>query len=261
VDRRSLAEAQAVAAVQQTHARHILIKVTPTMSAADAKRKLLELKERLDNNAAKFEDLARLVSNDGSAAKGGDLGWLYPGDTMPEFETAMNNLKIGEVSEPVETSFGLHLIEVLERKSDDVSKERERNNARRPPRAQDGRSGGKLAARSARPRLRRVPYRRRQQANGCQPRPAPGRARIIASAKGRPGCAAGHCPDGRRTGRHRSGNLHSRGVGAAPSGQLRAAGRRRLLAMLAADIDPAIRVSLSCRRCATAACRISGRTA
>lgn len=129
-ERRSLAEAQAVAAVQQTHARHILIKVTPTMSAADAKRKLLELKERLDNKAAKFEDLARLVSNDGSASKGGDLGWLYPGDTMPEFEAAMNNLKIGEVSDPVETSFGLHLIEVLERKSDDVSKERERNNAR-----------------------------------------------------------------------------------------------------------------------------------
>lgn len=130
VDRRSVAEAQAAASVQQTHARHILIKVTPTMSAADAKRKLAELKERLDNNAAKFEDLARLVSNDGSAAKGGDLGWLYPGDTMPEFEAAMNNLKIGEVSQPVETSFGVHLIEVLERKSDDVSKERERNNAR-----------------------------------------------------------------------------------------------------------------------------------
>ncbi len=130
VDRRSLAEAQAVAAVQQSHVRHILIKVTPTMSAADAKRKLTELKERLDNHAAKFEDLARLVSNDGSAAKGGDLGWLYPGDIVPEFEAAMNNLKIGEVSQPVETSFGIHLIEVLERKSDDVSKERERNTAR-----------------------------------------------------------------------------------------------------------------------------------
>jgi peptidyl-prolyl cis-trans isomerase SurA len=130
VDRRSVAEAQAAASVQQTHARHILIKVTPTMSAADAKRKLTELKERLDNHAAKFEELARLFSNDGSASKGGDLGWLYPGDTMPEFEAAMNNLKIGEVSQPVETSFGIHLIEVLERKSDDVSKERERNNAR-----------------------------------------------------------------------------------------------------------------------------------
>ena len=130
VDRRTLAEAQAVNNVQQTHARHILIKVTPTMSAADAKRKLLELKERLDNGAAKFEDLARLVSNDSSASKGGDLGWLYPGDTMPEFEAAMNALKIGEVSQPVETSFGVHLIQVLERKSDDASKERERNNAR-----------------------------------------------------------------------------------------------------------------------------------
>ncbi|WP_229218263.1 peptidylprolyl isomerase [Rugamonas apoptosis] len=130
VDRRSVADGQAAAAVQQTHARHILIKVTPTMSAYDAKRKLLELKERLDNKAAKFEDLARLVSNDGSAAKGGDLGWLYPGDTVPEFEAAMNALKPGEVSQPVESSFGYHLIEVLERKSDDVSKERQRNAAR-----------------------------------------------------------------------------------------------------------------------------------
>jgi peptidyl-prolyl cis-trans isomerase SurA len=130
VDKRTAAEAMAVAAVQQTHARHILIKVTPTMSAADAKRKLTELKERLDNNAAKFEDLARLFSNDGSASKGGDLGWLYPGDTLPEFETAMNALKPGEVSGPIETSFGFHLIQVLERKSDDISKEKQRNAAR-----------------------------------------------------------------------------------------------------------------------------------
>ncbi|WP_395404874.1 peptidylprolyl isomerase [Pseudoduganella sp. UC29_106] len=130
MDKRSVAEAQAAETVQQTHARHILIKVTPTVSAADAKRKLLELKERLDNKAAKFEDLARLVSNDGSAAKGGDLGWLYPGDTVPEFEQAMNALKPGQVSEPVESSFGYHLIEVLERKSDDVSKEKKRAEAR-----------------------------------------------------------------------------------------------------------------------------------
>jgi len=151
-ERRSLAEAQAVAAVQQTHARHILIKVTPNMSAADAKRKLLELKERLDNKAAKFEDLARLVSNDGSASKGGDLGWLYPGDTMPEFEAAMNNLKIGEVSDPVETSFGIHLIEVLERKSDDVSKERERNNARQAIRERKMEEAGESWQREVRDR-------------------------------------------------------------------------------------------------------------
>ena len=130
VDKRSAAEAQAATAVQQTHARHIVIKVTPTVSAYDAKRKLAELKERLDNKAAKFEELARLFSTDGAAAKGGDLGWLYPGDTVPEFEAAMNNLKLGEVSQPVESSFGFHLIEVLERKSDDVSKEKQRNAAR-----------------------------------------------------------------------------------------------------------------------------------
>lgn len=130
VDKRSVAEAQAAATVQQTRARHILIKVTPAVSAADAKRKLTELKERLDNKAAKFEELARLFSNDGSASKGGDMGWLYPGDTVPEFEAAMNGLKLGEVSQPVETNFGFHLIEVLERKTEDVSKEKERNAAR-----------------------------------------------------------------------------------------------------------------------------------
>jgi len=130
VDKRSMADSQAAATVQQTHARHILIKVTPTTSAADAKRKLAEMKEKLDHHAAKFEDLARQFGTDSSAAKGGDLGWLYPGDTLPEFETAMNALKPGEVSDPVETSFGFHLIEVLERKSDDVSKEKQRNAAR-----------------------------------------------------------------------------------------------------------------------------------
>ncbi|MDL2355214.1 MAG: peptidylprolyl isomerase [Pseudomonadota bacterium] len=117
-------------ALQQTHVRHILLKVSPTMTAADAKRKLTELKERLDNKAAKFEELARLFSNDGSAAKGGDLGWLYPGDSVPEFETAMAALKPGEVSGVVETPYGFHLIEVLERKSDDASKERLRTAAR-----------------------------------------------------------------------------------------------------------------------------------
>jgi len=130
VDKRSMADAAAQETVQQTHVRHILLKITPTMSAADAKRKLLELKERLDHGSAKFEDLARLFSNDGSASKGGDLGWLYPGDTVPEMEQAMNALKVGQVSEPVETSFGYHLIQVLERKTDDVSKEKQRAAAR-----------------------------------------------------------------------------------------------------------------------------------
>lgn len=116
--------------VQQTHARHILIKVNQIVTESDARRKLTELKQRLDNGAAKFEDLAKLYSNDLSASRGGDLGWIYPGDTVPEFERAMNALQPGQVSEPVESPFGFHLIQVLERKTDDVSKERLRLVAR-----------------------------------------------------------------------------------------------------------------------------------
>ena len=116
--------------VQQNRVRHILLKVTPTMTADQAKRKLAELKERLDNNAAKFEELARLVSNDGSASKGGDLGWLYPGDTIPEFESVVNTLKPGEISGVVETPYGFHLIQLVERKAEDESKEKKRTAAR-----------------------------------------------------------------------------------------------------------------------------------
>lgn len=126
----SIVKAGAAAAVQQTHARHILIKVTATVSAADARRKLTELKQRLDNKAAKFDDLAKAFSNDLSAAKGGDLGWIYPGDTVPEFERAMDALQPGQVSEPIESPFGYHLILVDERKMADVSQERQRMAAR-----------------------------------------------------------------------------------------------------------------------------------
>nr|WP_232310941.1 peptidylprolyl isomerase [Herbaspirillum autotrophicum] len=130
-DRRATSAVKSNApAIEQTHARHILIKVNQVVSAAEARRKLVELKERLDNKAATFDELAKLYSNDLSASKGGDLGWLYPGDTVPEFERAMNELKPGEVSQPIETPFGFHLIEVLERKTDDASKERTRQAAR-----------------------------------------------------------------------------------------------------------------------------------
>ncbi len=132
----SLVKAGNAAVVQQTNARHILIKVNQIVSPAEARRKLVELKERLDNGAAKFEELARLYSNDGSAGKGGDLGWVYPGDTVPEFERAMNALKPGEVSGPVESPFGYHLIQVIDRKSEEVSKERQRLVARQALREQ-----------------------------------------------------------------------------------------------------------------------------
>lgn len=131
IDRRAGSVVKAsTPAVEQTHARHILIKVNQLVSAAEARRKLMELKERLDHKAATFEELAKLYSNDLSAAKGGDLGWIYPGDTVPEFERAMNELKPGEISQPIESPFGFHLIQVLERKTDDASQERARQAAR-----------------------------------------------------------------------------------------------------------------------------------
>ncbi len=130
--KRSASEVQSGGArmVQQTKARHILIKVNQVVPASEAKRKLTELKTRLNNKAAKFEDLAKLYSNDLSASKGGDLGWVYPGDTVPEFERAMNALQPGQVSEPVESPFGYHLIQVVERKTEEISRERLRLTAR-----------------------------------------------------------------------------------------------------------------------------------
>jgi peptidyl-prolyl cis-trans isomerase SurA len=119
----------AVAAVQQTHARHILIKVNEIVSESEARHKLVGLRERL-THGGNFAELAKLFSQDGSAPKGGDLGWIYPGDTVPDFERAMNLLQPGEVSEPVRSPFGFHLIEVLERLVQDISSERQRAAAR-----------------------------------------------------------------------------------------------------------------------------------
>ncbi|MEO5701068.1 MAG: peptidylprolyl isomerase [Casimicrobiaceae bacterium] len=115
--------------VEQTHARHILIKVNEVTSETDAKARIDRLKERLDNGG-KFEDIARLNSEDASAGKGGDLGWISPGDTVPDFDQAMNALKPGVVSVPVRSPFGWHLIEVLERRSQDITAERSREQAR-----------------------------------------------------------------------------------------------------------------------------------
>ncbi|MBS1147186.1 MAG: PpiC-type peptidyl-prolyl cis-trans isomerase [Proteobacteria bacterium] len=115
--------------ITQTHARHILIKTNEITSESDARSRLLQLKERLDNDA-KFEELARQYSDDGSASKGGDLGWINPGDTVPEFEKAMNALQPGVISQPVQSPFGLHLIQVLERRDQDVTQERQKLQAR-----------------------------------------------------------------------------------------------------------------------------------
>jgi peptidyl-prolyl cis-trans isomerase SurA len=115
--------------ISQTRARHILIKVNELVSSDEARRKLDGLKERLDNGGD-FAELARLYSNDLSAAKGGDLGWLYQGDTVPEFERGMDALKLNEISKPVQSPFGWHLIQVLERKNAEAGDERKRQMAR-----------------------------------------------------------------------------------------------------------------------------------
>jgi len=124
------ATATAALMVDQTHARHILIKTNEAVSEDEARRKMVNLRERVVGGVD-FAELARINSEDGSAMKGGDLGWLYPGDHLPEFERAMDELKVKQVSQPVRTQFGFHLIEVIERRKADMSSERKRMEVRR----------------------------------------------------------------------------------------------------------------------------------
>jgi peptidyl-prolyl cis-trans isomerase SurA len=118
------------ASVQQTHARHILLKVTPTQTEDDARKKLLDLKAKIESKQASFEDLARQNSQDSYASKGGDMGWVEPGDIPDELAAAMNALKPGEISAPVKTPFGMHIVQIVERKTQDTSKDKERAGAR-----------------------------------------------------------------------------------------------------------------------------------
>lgn len=115
--------------IQQTRARHILIKTNELVSETEARNRILTLKERLDNKAD-FAELARSRSEDTSASRGGELNWLSPGDTVPEFERAMDALKPGEISAPVRSPFGWHLIQVIERRNQDMTQEGRRLNAR-----------------------------------------------------------------------------------------------------------------------------------
>lgn len=119
----------APASVQQTRARHILVRINEVVSETEARRKLEIVRERIANGV-EFAEQARLYSQDGSGAKGGDLGWLNPGDTVPEFERAMNALQPNELSAVIKSPFGMHLIQVQERRERDVSAERQRAVAR-----------------------------------------------------------------------------------------------------------------------------------
>ncbi len=121
--------AAAAQQLEQTRARHILVKTSEVLSDADAEARLLGLRERVVNGAD-FGELAKANSADLSAAKGGDLGWLNPGDTVPEFQRAMDALNPGEISPPVRSPFGWHLIQVQQRRVQDVTDERKRTAAR-----------------------------------------------------------------------------------------------------------------------------------
>ncbi len=118
------------APVAQTRLRHILIRASETISEGEAQRRLADLRSRIVSGAADFAEMARVHSTDATAARGGELDWVYPGDVVPEFERAYRDLRIGEISEPVKTPFGYHLIQVLERRSADMSPERRRLQAR-----------------------------------------------------------------------------------------------------------------------------------
>jgi peptidyl-prolyl cis-trans isomerase SurA len=119
----------AAAGVQQTHVRHILLRAREGLSDAEARERLRRLRERAVSGTD-FAELAKVHSEDASASKGGDLGWVAPGDTVPEFERVMNALKDREVSEPIQTPFGWHLVQVVERRSDELSEDRKKVAAR-----------------------------------------------------------------------------------------------------------------------------------
>jgi len=116
--------------VNQTKVRHILIKPDLILSSEEAKKRAQQLKQRI-LGGEKFSELAASHSDDkGSATQGGDLGWVNPGDMVKPFEEAMNKLAVGEISDPVETRFGWHIIQVLDRRQFDDTEEYRRNQAR-----------------------------------------------------------------------------------------------------------------------------------
>lgn len=118
------------AVIPEIRARHILIELTPTRDEEQARAKAQEVSQRLAQGDD-FATVAREVSDDdGSALNGGDLGWLRPGQTVPAFEEAMRELSVNQVSEPVRSQFGYHIIEVLERRQQDVTQEAQREEVR-----------------------------------------------------------------------------------------------------------------------------------
>ncbi|MDE3020416.1 MAG: peptidylprolyl isomerase [Pseudomonadota bacterium] len=116
--------------VTQTHVRQILIRTSDIVSDSEAQARLEKIRARILAGAS-FASMAKSYSDDGSAAQGGDIGWVSPGDTVPAFENAMNKLAPGQISQPVHTQFGWHLIQVIARRQANVTKAEQRNEARK----------------------------------------------------------------------------------------------------------------------------------
>ncbi len=128
-----LLERQAGAAANQvteTRARHILIRASDKVPTELAVSRLREMKRLIESGQVKFEELARQYSEDGSAPQGGDLGWAAPGMFVPEFEEVMNRLDLNGLSEPLQSRFGFHLIQVLERRTKEIEPRQLRDQAR-----------------------------------------------------------------------------------------------------------------------------------
>ncbi len=125
LDRRNKSDAMIIT---QTHVRHILIRTSDLVPDSEAKARILEIKRQIEGGAS-FAEQAKQRSEDGSAPQGGDLGWVSPGEMVPEFEKAVNALQPGEMSGAVQTGFGWHLIQVLERRNADVTEEQKRPRA------------------------------------------------------------------------------------------------------------------------------------
>lgn len=119
-----------VKAMVQTHARHILLRAGPQLSQAEAVAQTANFKKRIESGTSTFAALAREHSQDGSAPQGGDLGWVGAGAFVPEFEEPMNRLADGQISEPVVSRFGVHLIQVIERRRAELSEREVREGIR-----------------------------------------------------------------------------------------------------------------------------------
>jgi peptidyl-prolyl cis-trans isomerase SurA len=114
--------------ITQTHARHILIKTSELVSDTEAQSRILDIQRQIEAGS-EFAETAKRYSQDGSAQQGGDLDWISPGQTVPEFEAAMDKLQPG-MTDVVQTQFGWHLIKVIERRTTDVSEQQQRQQAR-----------------------------------------------------------------------------------------------------------------------------------